>query len=201
MDLNHVTYQGPPLDDWELFQLLPVKLRALLKEINGFVQFGGGLHIRGCCMAPEWHSLRQAWMSHDAFCQFYRALNITDIPFGEDCYGNQFVLRGRKVLKLDVETGALEDLRLNLYEFLEAAQTEIHDFLDLEKLTRFQSEGGTLAPGQLLNVYPPASSKEAAAGTVLTAVPSAEQFACLRKYHSQIKVVAVAGTPRLRALK
>ena len=58
-----------------------------------------------------------------------------------------------------------------------------------------------LAPGQLLNVYPPPSSKDATATPVLTAVPFNEQFACLRKYHSQIKVISAVGGPRLRAVK
>ena len=79
MELLQVTYQGPPVDDPELFELLPPELRALLEQINGFVQFGGGLHIRGASRDPDWHSLRRVWMSDHAFHSYYRAMGATDV--------------------------------------------------------------------------------------------------------------------------
>ena len=60
MNLDHVAFFGPPIDDEELFSQLPGNLSDLLRQINGFIQFQGGLHVRGLCRAPIWHSLRNA---------------------------------------------------------------------------------------------------------------------------------------------
>ena len=44
---------------------------------------------------------------------------------------------------------------LNLVEFLQDASRDPVAFLRLEPLLAFEAEGGRLAPGQLLSVYPP----------------------------------------------
>ena len=66
MELDHVTYQGPPIDDPAIMDLLPADYRGLLEQINGFVQFGGGLHVRGACQSPAWHAVRIAWEGEQA---------------------------------------------------------------------------------------------------------------------------------------
>jgi hypothetical protein len=40
---------------------LPQELASSLQIENGFVAASGGLHVRGACLSPEWHSLRAAW--------------------------------------------------------------------------------------------------------------------------------------------
>src|SRR3954470_21513558 len=62
MRLEDVTFVGPPIDDPEVLGLLPPELAGLLAGQNGFVQFRGGLHVRGACRGPAWHSLREAWL-------------------------------------------------------------------------------------------------------------------------------------------
>src|SRR5437763_1751021 len=54
-------YVGPPVDDPAILDRLPGEYRALLARANGYVAYHGGLHLRGACFAPEWHSLRAAW--------------------------------------------------------------------------------------------------------------------------------------------
>ena len=53
-------YVGPPIDDPEMLERLPSEYRSLLAQANGYVAFHGGLHVRGACLIPEWHSLRAA---------------------------------------------------------------------------------------------------------------------------------------------
>ena len=60
MQLEHVTFTGPPLDDGDLLARLPANLAGQLRKINGFIQFHGGLHVPGVCHEPDWHSLRYA---------------------------------------------------------------------------------------------------------------------------------------------
>lgn len=193
MELTEVTFQGPLVDDLELFPLLPPKLRALLEQVNGFIQLGGGLHVRGACRDPEWHSLRRAWMGKEAFHKFYRTINETDVPFGQDYLGNQFLLRGDHVIRLLGETGEVEELGLPLLDFIEAVQADADAVLNLEALRLFQEQGGSLDPGELLQAEPPLCTQEADEGVGLTPVPVDEQLAYLRQFYGRIKRVSEDG--------
>jgi hypothetical protein len=46
MELDYVTFVGPPLDDGEILAKIPANLAGLLQPVNGFIQFHGGLHVR-----------------------------------------------------------------------------------------------------------------------------------------------------------
>jgi hypothetical protein len=45
--LDSLTYHGPAIDDLVTFGRLTEELRQLLEWRNGFVAYGGGLHVRG----------------------------------------------------------------------------------------------------------------------------------------------------------
>lgn len=53
-------FTGPPMTDQSLLKRLPTGYANLLRQINGFVAFRGGFHMRGICDGPEWHSLAAA---------------------------------------------------------------------------------------------------------------------------------------------
>lgn len=181
MKLVHVTWKGGSVDDPALMQELPGQLGALLDSLNGFIQFHGGLHVRGLVRAPKWHSLREAWRGRDAVHRRYDAVQETDIPFAEDYAGNQFLLRRESVIELDGETGELTPLGMDLAAFLEAVQNDPVGVLELEPLLAFQESGGRLGPGELLAIYPPLCSEEAEDGVECAAVPAAERYAFLKK--------------------
>ncbi len=84
-----ITWPGPPIDDPQMMRKLPRDLAQLLKSINGFIQLDGALHVRGACQDPEWHSLRQAWESTDAFYRHYRTVKKSDVPFAQNALGDQ----------------------------------------------------------------------------------------------------------------
>ena len=67
MKLSNVTWQGHPIDDLDVLEKLPENLATLLRQTNGFIQYHGGLHVRGACLTPAWHSLRVAWLGDEAF--------------------------------------------------------------------------------------------------------------------------------------
>ena len=46
--------------------------------------------------------------------------NQADVPFGEDCMGDQFLLRDGVTHKLAAETGEVESLGVGLREFFKA---------------------------------------------------------------------------------
>src|ERR1700681_1788880 len=124
MKLDHLTFSGPAIDDREMLAKLPKELAALLTQTNGFIQFHGGLHVRGACLAPAWHSLREAWLGDNAFHRLYPEVEPDDIPFAEDYLGDQFLLRGGDVWRLYAETGEVEPLEETFKVFMENVQDD-----------------------------------------------------------------------------
>lgn len=80
-----MTFTGPPLDDEDLLARLPAKLAGLLRQVNGFIQFHGGLHVRGACREPAWHSLRDAWDGAADSRALLRALARTQQRYRSSC--------------------------------------------------------------------------------------------------------------------
>jgi hypothetical protein len=166
--------------------LVPKTYSRLLKQINGFIAFEGGLHVRGAVKFPKWHSLREAWTGDLALYRLFPALRESDIPFGQDYLGDQFILRDETVLRMSGETGQLESLETDFDGFLKRAQKDPVNYLYLDPLSEFQNEGGKLTPGQLLNVLPPFIMKESENGVSMRAVPVSDQIKFLADFSKQI---------------
>jgi hypothetical protein len=194
MQLQHITYQGPPVDDAELLGQLPTELSGLLQQINGFIQYNGGLHVRGACQQPDWHSLRAAWQGERAFHRLYPEVQQSDIPFAEDYLGDQFFLRDGLVWQLSAEIGQLNSLDMDVLTFLQQAQADPVEFLALEPLVQFEEDGEKLEPGQLLSCYPPLCTAEAAEGVTLSAVPAAERHEFLADFAAKVREMPDGGT-------
>jgi hypothetical protein len=182
-------YLGPEIDDFEILRLLPDSYRALLEVANGYVAYNGGLHVRGACFSPEWHSLRAAWRGDEAVHRLFPEVLADDVPFAEDALGDQFVLRQGVVWNLSAETGEIASLRLTLPEFDAAVRADPDGFLALGPLHQFLSEGGKLEPGQLLGAYPPFVFKESADGVMISAEPARERRLFLSDLARQIRDV------------
>ena len=155
IDSKHVSWSGPSLDDIEILPRLPRAYTNFLASHNGFIAFGGGLHVRGAVTAPQWHSVRAALEGPDALHTLFEAITDSDVPFAQDALGDQYILRDDGVWRLEGEVGTLAPLELDLNGFLQAASKDPVEFLGLQPLLNFQEQGGALAPGQLLSVYPP----------------------------------------------
>jgi hypothetical protein len=180
-------FVGPALDDEEVLARCPEFLVRILRLLNGFVEFGGGFHMRGACREPAWHSLRNAWEGEDAFQTLYPEIKATDLPFGEDCLGDQFLLRDDVVWKLWAETGELESLKLPLVEWMAGVQAWPAQELSMEPLLQFQDEGGKLEPGHLLSAMPPFCVRESEKGVSLRAVPSLDRRRFLADLARQVR--------------
>jgi hypothetical protein len=193
MQLTQVGFTGPAVDDEEILGRCPEALADILRQINGFVQFDGGLHVRGACHEPAWHSLRNAWIGADAFHLLYPNVKESDAPFAEDCMGDQFLLRDDVVWKLSAETGEMESYDLSLVNWLEAVQADPVEALSMQPLLQLQIEGDKLQPGQLISAAPPffVQSEDAVS---LRAVPGDERRRFLADLASQIRDLP-DGTP------
>lgn len=170
MDLSGVTYIGPEMVDPAILDQLPTNLGSLLKQINGFILYGGALHVRGLCNSPTWHSLEAAWHGKDAFHRIYPSVEAKWIPFAEDCVGDQFFLTEGTILRLEAETGVVHATDMKLRQFLEAVEADPVVTLNAGPLVRFRKEKGELPEGQLILAYPPFCAKESADGVSLTAM-------------------------------
>jgi hypothetical protein len=193
MKLEHITFTGPAIDDHDLLDQLPKTLANLLQQTNGFIQYHGGLHVRGACKAPAWHSLRAAWLGDEAFYRHYPELTADDIPFGEDCLGDQFFLRDAVVWRLFAETGETESLEVNLSQFMKETQDDPGEELGLHPLLQFQRDGGKLEPGQLLSADPPFCTEEAEDGVTVTPVSCEERHRFLAEFAAKFRDLPDGG--------
>jgi hypothetical protein len=180
-------YTGPTIDDQPILELLPTDLRDFLLRCNGYVAFHGGLHIRGACLSPSWHSLRYWWLGAGALHLLFPSVDESDVPFGEDGLGDQYLLRGGVVHRLSAESGDIASLKADLREFDKNVREDPIGYLSLGPLEEFRASGGELMPGQLLNVYPPFVMKESADGVSYRAVPTEERIRFLAQVASQVR--------------
>ncbi|MGE0322021.1 MAG: hypothetical protein AB7K71_04485 [Polyangiaceae bacterium] len=160
MEFDGIVFEGPPYNDEErgdpmLLRELPGELARLLKERNGFIAFAGGLHVRGACNEPSWHSLREVWKGAGALHERYPEVKPTDVPFAQDCVGDQYLLRDGEVVQLFAEMGEVEHLDMSLTEFFQAAIEDPAEMLCTDPLELFLQSSPRLVPGRLLQVYPP----------------------------------------------
>ncbi len=187
MNLSHVTFQGPPIDDVATLQRLPREHRSLLEQINGFMLYGGALHVRGACTRPDWHALATVWSGEHALHRLYPAVAGTDVPFGQDCVGDQLLLREGEVYRLLAETGEIEPLGHSLFSFLEAVENDAVEVLQMHPLLQFYDDGGQLESGQLLDVYPPFCMESGSRERSLRGIPALERLGALTSLARQIQ--------------
>ena len=198
MDFPDITYTGPVADDPELLDQLPDELATLLRDCNGFVAYRGGLHVRGICAEPSWHSLRAAWRGPESFAARYPEVREGDIPFAEDPLGDQFLLRAGLVARLRSEIGEVVPTGLDLTAFLDRVRADPIATLVLYPLLQFEGEGERLRPGQLLTAFPPVCTEEARDGVLLRAVPVADRLAFLAELAAQLAGVPVGSQLKFR---
>ena len=150
IEFKGITYINHEMHDTETFDLLPSEMKDFYKEINGLVAFNGGFQIRTCGTAPTWISLDEAWKGKNAFHKTYSKLSPDDIPFAQDCMGDQYVYKAGSVWHLLTETGELDDLELDFDEFIDEVIEDPIEFLALYPLLDFMDSDKELNPGELL---------------------------------------------------
>jgi hypothetical protein len=190
MDLPGLTYRGAALDDIEILDRLPTDLQQLLAQRNGFVAYRGGLHVRGACVEPRWHSLRAAMEGPESFAARFRTVKKDDVPFAQDLFGDQFILRDGKVFKLDSYADQLEEVAEGVVDFFGKVQRDPIDLLELGHLTQFEGTGETLRPGELLMEWPPFVVSESRKGVSLRRIPAQERLEFLADIARQLRGVA-----------
>ncbi|WP_400191388.1 SMI1/KNR4 family protein [Hymenobacter sp. B81] len=196
--MKDITYIGEPVSDSATFKQLPIELQHFLLRQNGVVAYLGGIHIRGCCHEPAWHSLREVWHGETAFHKIYPVVKETDIPFAQDAVGNQFLLRAGKVWFLDTETGQMEPLKVDFERFIVSVERFPNEALDLSAVATFRKVGTYLQPGELLAVYPPTCIQTDGDLMRLTRMPVETRLHSLADLFNQIRRLRPGQKIRLR---
>lgn len=148
--LSNISYFGKEIDDFNMFENLPDYLKEFYRISNGFVALNGGLHIRGCVKSPKWHSLREYWIGDSKLTSLFNSIEKDDIPFAQDCFGDQYVIRKNIIWKLSIETDEIDNLEISFNDFIERVKSNPYEYLNIENI-----EPNTLEPGQIFNVVPP----------------------------------------------
>ena len=190
MELPGLTYRGAAIDDVGIIDRLPTELQQLIALRNGFVAFRGGLHVRGACTTPSWHSLRIAMEGPASFAARFRTVKQGDVPFAQDVFGDQFILRGNAVLKLDSYADQLEPVADSLTGFFEKVQADPISLLSLGHLAQYETTGETLRPGELLMEWPPFVVEGSDKGVSLRRIPALERLEFLADIARQLRGVA-----------
>jgi hypothetical protein len=201
LDLPHLTYPGAELDDPDILARVPAELAELLRTRNGCVAYGGGLHVRGACRGPAWHSLRDAWESDDALHRLFDEVQPADVPFAEDAFGDQFLLRDARVLRLNGELGEVTEVAESLPRFFDALLADAGLLLDYEPLLRFLAQGNRLDPGQLLAAYPPFVLSGEGSGRDLRPVDALERRRFLADLARQLHGLPEGSEVRLKVIE
>ena len=81
--------------------------------------------------------------------------------------GDQYLLRGNEVFRLDAETGDVSRFASDLEMFLAGIASDITEYLNVG----FDHE---IPPGRLLHAHPPFCMAESGRGASLRAVPAGE---------------------------
>lgn len=181
LDLSGVTWRGPEIDDPKILRDVPEDLYQLLRQVNGFILRHGALHVRGGCAAPDWHSLRRVWRGEQAFHEAYHAVRPEDVPFAQDLFGDQFLLRRGVVWRLFAETGEMEEAADSLGEFMARINEDIDAFLNVGD--------ARVEPGQLMLAYPPFCFDGPASKSTFSAVSTLEVIAFHANIAGQLKDV------------
>lgn len=150
VQLQHITYTGLKIDDLDTYDILPDYLKVFFLQQNGLIAFHGGFHIRGCVLTPDWHSLRKVWFGDLKLSGLFDLVSPDDIPIAQDCFGDQYLLRGNEVVRLMSETGDLQFLKIGFNDFLVQVSTDPAETLFIPNINHFN-----LQQGQLLDVFPP----------------------------------------------
>ena len=102
-----------------------------------------------------------------SLARLYHEVAISDVPFAQDCVGDQYILRDDEVWRLHAETGELENAGSGLFAFVEAAVADLMNVLEPHPLIAWERNGNKMKPGELLLAYPPYCVSESSGGSSL----------------------------------
>jgi len=121
--------------------------------------YSGGLQIRSEETDNFFYKIDTFSKGELALHKLYSAVRESDVPIAQDCFGDQFLIRNGKVIKLLAESGDLEEYELTWDQFLEWVAQDPIENLDLP-------ENLELEKGKLLFAYPPFCTEQGGSASI-----------------------------------
>ncbi|MGB0862150.1 MAG: SMI1/KNR4 family protein [Saprospiraceae bacterium] len=186
MKFTGVIFENKEITDQSLFDELPAEMQAFYSQMNGIVAYEGGFQVRGCVNDLDWFSLRKIWKGDWNLYETYDSILPSDIPFAQDGFGDQFLLRDGLVYKLHAEHGELEKIGIGFIDFMKLVTAHPVEILLLESFKNLYETGTEIKEGELMNVTPPFVFETKNKRT-FKAVPVRERLLFLKSLYDQIK--------------
>ena len=98
------------------------ELDALAHAFDGLVGYAGAFRVFGQTPGPL--PTQQDWNRADGWLSEYPDLPAGLVVFAENFIGEQFAITGRGVIRIDLETGATEDVAPSVAQFLADVRTD-----------------------------------------------------------------------------
>lgn len=138
---------------------IPLELATYLESGQPLWLYHGNLQIRSLSAEPKWNNLHRYWSGERAFHRAYNSLSESDIPFAQDCFGDQFFLRMGQVFKLLCETDDIVATGLDFPNWLTWVGEDPEERLNL-------NISAPLSPGKLLSAFPPFCFKQGSSTSI-----------------------------------
>ncbi|EGR0148808.1 MULTISPECIES: hypothetical protein [Vibrio] len=117
------------------------------------ILYSGGLQIRSKDAQERLLNVDTFLDGELAFHNLYREVKASDFPIAQDCFGDQFFIRDNLVVKLNAETGEIDEFGCTWEQFLA--------WVDENPIERLSIPNDLdLQAGQLLFAYPPFCTAE-----------------------------------------
>ncbi|EHI9243114.1 hypothetical protein J9100_004467, partial [Vibrio vulnificus] len=112
------------------------------------ILYSGGLQVRSHDAQERLLNVNTFLEGEFAFHNLYREVKASDFPIAQDCFGDQFLIRDNLVVKLNAETGEIDEFGCTWEQFLA--------WVDEDPIERLNIPSDLeLKVGQLLFAYPP----------------------------------------------
>lgn len=80
-----------------------------LTEETMKILYSGGLQVRSHDAQQRLLNVNTFLEGEFAFHNLYREVKASDFPIAQDCFGDQFLIRDNLVVKLNAETGEIDE--------------------------------------------------------------------------------------------
>lgn len=148
---------------------LPTEFNSFSHFKEGAWLYKGGLQVRGVDPSHEILDLHKYWQGDSSINDQYDILLDADIPFAQDCFGDQFIYREGEILLLSAECGELEHISESLSSFFSWVKSDPYTNLNI-------TDDLEVSIGELLFAWPPYCTEQGDNATI-KATPAHEVIA------------------------
>lgn len=128
---------------------LGIEIASILETHNGFYAFESSLLFRGIGAWKHGPTGLVEWNNPSDWKDKYSSLHCNDnfLFFSEDIFGNQFAIKGKKIVFMDAETGDIIEEFKNIDHWSEQIIKNVPYYCGQPLAHEWQAKNGPLKPG------------------------------------------------------